>query len=256
MRELPTVSRETGREVLHVSVQVTVPLDRMLAKRVHCVRDEDRCNRQMRKTAGTLFDEIHSECEFYQSAECGVAPLDYQLALLVGVATSAWADQDARLNADLPDVPTREVVAHRCAVHWRSKKTLWKVIAPRAEHYGLRRYGTPVMCVPGLVRRAVKPRGEHSPTLSVGRDGVMVPMRSFREEASMAMPRLFDRGGHRLGMIDLGRIPEAGQRPMTKRLEPLTAVKCENSRGRELGRTGSSDAVGSAPQSVPTPAGW
>jgi hypothetical protein len=111
-------------------------------------------------------------------------------------------------------------VAHRCAVPWRSKKMLWKVVAPRAEHYGLRRYGTPVMCVPGLLLRAAKLRGEHSPTLSVGCDGDMLPMRPCREEASMAMPRLFDRGSHRLGMIDLGRIPEAGQRTMTKRLEP------------------------------------
>jgi hypothetical protein len=72
-----------------------------------------------------------------------------------------------------------------------------------------------------LLRKAYASRGKFRPALVVGRDGVMVPMRPFWEEAATATLSVYDRGGRRLGTVYLGRMPEPGQSTLTEQLTRL-----------------------------------
>jgi hypothetical protein len=58
----------------------------------------------------------------------------------------------------------------------------------------------------------------------VGRDGVMIPMRPFWEEASTATISVYDRSGRRLGTVYLGRMPEPGQGTLTAQLRQLVVA--------------------------------
>jgi len=65
-------------------------------------------------------------------------------------------------------------------------------------------------------------KGRFQPTLSVGRDGVNVPMRHGDwQEGATATVAVLDRGGQRVGTVSLGQMPESGQPTLTA---PLTAL--------------------------------
>jgi hypothetical protein len=73
-----------------------------------------------------------------------------------------------------------------------------------------------------LLKKAEESAGPHRPTLSVGRDGIMVPMRhGAYQEASTGTVSVSDRKGKRLGSVYLGVMPEAGQTTMSDRLTSL-----------------------------------
>jgi len=65
-------------------------------------------------------------------------------------------------------------------------------------------------------------KGRFQPTLSVGRDGVNVPMRhGDGQEGATATVAVWDRRGTRVGTVYLGQRPASGQPTMTA---PLTAL--------------------------------
>ncbi len=58
--------------------------------------------------------------------------------------------------------------------------------------------------------------GRYRPTLSVGRDGIFVPLQQkVWQEGATATVSGLDRRGKRLGTVYLGRMPAAGQGPLT-----------------------------------------
>jgi hypothetical protein len=66
-------------------------------------------------------------------------------------------------------------------------------------------------------------RGRHRPTLSVGRDGIMLPVRHEPKykEGGVATLSVLDRRGRRVGTIYLGQMPEAGQTTLSGELTAL-----------------------------------
>ena len=72
-----------------------------------------------------------------------------------------------------------------------------------------------------LLRQAFASRGRFRPSIVVGRDGVMMPMRPCWEEASAATLSVYDRRGKRLGTVYLGRLPQPGQAAMSDELTRL-----------------------------------
>src|SRR5439155_1322646 len=72
------------------------------------------------------------------------------------------------------------------------------------------------------LRQAEQARGRHRPVLAVGRDGIMIPMRSAGyEEASTATVSVYDRRRRRLGTIYLGQMPQAKQVTLSDLLTQL-----------------------------------
>ncbi len=223
-REVEQLSRELGRQTVEHAYNAVEPSDaRQLPPRVRVGLSEYRRNRKTPRQVATLVGEITLERCIYQAlepGEPGLAPLEQALGIVAGIATPALADEAARLAAELPQRATRETLLARHGVAW-ADGTLRKVVAAMAEHLSPHRHPAQVEQVLTWLAAAAKSRGKHAPTLAVGRDGVMVPMRPCWEEASTATISVYDRAGRRLGTVYLGRMPELGQATLTTQLTQL-----------------------------------
>jgi hypothetical protein len=72
------------------------------------------------------------------------------------------------------------------------------------------------------IEQARAAKGRFRPTLSVGRDGIFVPLRhGIPQEGATATVSVMDRQGKRLGTVYLGRMPESGQGTLTDQLSAL-----------------------------------
>jgi hypothetical protein len=73
------------------------------------------------------------------------------------------------------------------------------------------------------LQQAQDSKGSHRPVLTVGRDGVFVPITkdSKYREAATATVTVLDRRGQRLGTVYLGHMPEPGQGTLTQQLTDL-----------------------------------
>lgn len=217
--------REAGRQTVEFAYNAAEPAGaRQLPPRVQVGSREFRRNRKTNRTVATLFGPIVLNRCIYQAAERGersLAPLDHALGIVAGAATPALADEAARLNADLTQKHTRSVLAARHGVAW-TDGTLRKVVAAMARHFAPERHHAQVQQLVAWLQKAAKCRGKHPPTLAVGRDGVMIPLRPCWEEAACATMSVYDRRGRRLGTVYLGQMPEFGQGTLTDQLSRLT----------------------------------
>jgi hypothetical protein len=221
--QLDGVLREAGRQTLEYACNAAEPPDEPHPPRLRRGRREFRRNRRTPNTIATRFGSIVLERMFYQSVEPGergLAPLERRLGVVAGLATPALADEAARLNADLTQHETLAALKRHYGVHW-SPGTLRRVVQAMAQHYAPWRHEAQVDRLLELLEKADKSRGKHAPTLSGGRDGVIIPMRPCWEEASTATVSVLDRRGRRLGTVYLGRMPQPGQKTMTAQLLAL-----------------------------------
>jgi hypothetical protein len=212
--------REIGRVLAEHTYNAAEPEEKQLPPRVRLGRRQFRRNRKTPRSVATLFGSITLRRCIYQATEAGgksLAPLEHRLGIVVSLATPALADEAARLNADQTQQQTREALQRRHGVHW-SHGSLRKVVAAMAGHYAPRRHEAQVQRVLEMLKLSEKSRGKHPPTLSVGRDGVIIPTRPCWEEASAATVSVLDRRGRRLGTVYLGQMPEPGQGTMTEQL--------------------------------------
>jgi hypothetical protein len=223
-REVETIMRESARQVIEHTVGAIEPEEgRELPARVEVDGQTYRRNRPTPNRIATLFGSVALTRCVYQPTERGakcLSPLEHALGIVAGLATPALADEAARLNAELPQAQTRDVLARRHHVHW-ADGTLRKLVARVAENCAPQRHAAQVARLAELLKKAQKSRGKHRPTLCAGRDGVMIPMRPCWEEAACATVSVHDRAGQRLGTVYLGQMPEFGQAALTGDLEQL-----------------------------------
>jgi len=161
-----------------------------------------------------LFGPIALRRFYYQPLEtCGrcLFPLEIQLGIVTGVATPALADTVARMAADLTQRQTLERLRQQ-GVCWGAR-TLRKVVAAMAEAMSEHRHQAQVECLLGWLTKAAAGKGPRRFLLSVGRDGVMIPIVNSQKykEAAAATVSVLDRWGRRLGTVYLGQMPEAQQ---------------------------------------------
>lgn len=219
---------EVGRSILQVAYNRLEPDDPQQMPQLlrHGLSDYRR-NRKTRTTIATLFGRVCLRRFIYQAVEAGEAgifPLQIALGVTAGQATPALADVVGRLVADLPQQQVLAVLRERYAVCW-SVETLRKVTGSLAEALAPLRQEAQVGYLVGLLDQAAKATKHGRPSLVVGRDGVMIPMRRAWEEASTASLTVYDSTGKRWGTTYLGHMPEAGQETMTQQLtQLLTAV--------------------------------
>lgn len=200
------------------------PDDRqVLPRRLRLGRDEYRRNRRTPHDVSCLFGRLRLNRWVYQAVtagEPGLCPLEQALGVVAGLATPALADVVGRLSAELTQEQTLAVLKERYGVCW-SVGSLRKVTASLAEALTPLTHEAQVGYLVNLLGKASASRGKFRPALVVGRDGVMVPMRPFWEEAATATLSVYDRGGRRLGTVYLGRMPESGQSTLTEQLTRL-----------------------------------
>jgi hypothetical protein len=84
------------------------------------------------------------------------------------------------------------------------------------------REGAQVGQVVRWIEQARDSKGRFRPTLSVGRDGIFVPLRGgVAQEGATATVSVLDRRGKRVGTVYLGQMPESGQGTIT---DPLSGL--------------------------------
>ena len=219
---------EVGRSILQVAYNRLEPEDSQRMPQLLRIGLSDyRRNRKTPTTVATLFGKVSLRRFIYQAVEAGEAgifPLQIALGITAGRATPALADVVGRLLADLPQQHVLAVLRERYGVCW-SVGTLRKVAGSLAEALAPLRQEAQVHYLVGLLDQAANATKRGRPSLVVGRDGVMIPMRCAWEEASTASLTVYDSTGKRWGTTYLGYMPEAGQETMTQHLTRLlTAV--------------------------------
>ena len=183
-----------------------------------------RRNKSPLRNLNCLFGPITLMRYCYQPLEtCGkcLFPLENRLGIVAGVATAALADLVARKAVDL----TQQQVLDQL----RSQHVIWgvgtlrKVTHAMAEMLSPHRQEAQVQQVLGWLSKAAASIGPRRFTISVGRDGVMIPIvkQSHYKEACTATLSVLDRCGGRIGTVYLGQMPEAHQTTLGTELTTL-----------------------------------
>ena len=216
--------RETGREIVDHAYNHAEPAVDDCPPRLQFGRETYRRRDKTPNTLDTLFGPVEIRRCVYECLESGepcVWPLELQLGIVAGRATPALAERIGRWSADHEQDAVRALLQIEQGISC-SVTTLRKVAkAVRDGVVGPGEQARQDRLVE-LLTHADRSTGKHRPTLAVGRDGVMVPIRGQGyQEAATGTVSVHDRRGQRLGTIYLGQMPEPGQHRLTKQMTAL-----------------------------------
>ncbi|MEK6236707.1 MAG: hypothetical protein N2C14_18520 [Planctomycetales bacterium] len=224
--ELQNLLREVGRFIVQETLQRLEPDDpRHMPTRFLWDGEYYRRRRKSpMRNLNCLFGPIALRRCCYQPLETAgrcLFPLQLQLGVVGGVATPALADKTARLSADLTQRQTLDRLRQH-NVRW-GPRTLRKVAAAMAERMSEHRHAAQAERLLAWLAEAEAGKGSRQFVLSVGRDGVMIPIVKSQtyKEAAAATVSVMHRSGKRLGTIYLGQTPEAGQTTISEELTRL-----------------------------------
>jgi hypothetical protein len=149
-------------------------------------------------------------------------PLEERLGLEAQRATPALAERAAWWSVGQTQAQVLALLRRDHGVCW-SVQTLRHVTqrlsAGMAEH----REPAQVAKLQAWLQAAQAAAGPHRPVVSVGRDGVMVPLRHETEyrEAAAGTVSVIDGHGRRVGTVYLGQMPEKGQKTLSRQMTSL-----------------------------------
>jgi hypothetical protein len=127
----------------------------------------------------TLFGTVEVWRRLYEPLERGghsIHPVELRVGVEAGIATLALAERVGRWAADHTQRQVLEMLAEDHYVHWSCtslRKLLLTLSAGRDTH----RHAAQVEHVVRWLEQARASKGQCRPTLSVGRDGIFVPLR-------------------------------------------------------------------------------
>ncbi len=178
-----------------------------------------------KRALDSLFGPLRLRRVRYEPVEAGEAslfPLEMALGIEAGRATAALAERAGHAAATLTQTGVRELLARCHGVHW-SVKTLRKVTAGLSAGLAEHRETAQAAKLVEALQKATASSGPHAPTVSVGRDGVMVPVRGRKDyaEAAAGTVSVLDRRGRRLYTAYLGRMPEKEQKTLSAQMTSL-----------------------------------
>jgi hypothetical protein len=184
-----------------------------------------RTRSKRRYGVATLFGAIALYRIGYEPLEPGlpsIFPLEMCLGLTAGRATPALMERVGPWSAQHTQKTVFQLLQQEHDVRW-SADTLRKVTATLSAALAPLRHEAQVTQVLTWLGNAQKSSGPHKPVLSVGRDGVFVPMRGQKEyrEACTATLAVLDRRGQRVGTVYLGHMPQPGQTTLSSQLTAL-----------------------------------
>jgi hypothetical protein len=178
---------------------------------------------------GTLFGTIQllrfsyePLSEAHDDGHTSFAPLEMCLGIVEGNATPALAERVGRTAASHTQQEVLELLRREHHVQW-STTVLRKVIAAVSQGIAEHLLGAQKKQLLDWLRAADGSKGRHKITLAVGRDGIMLPIRSEKtyKEGAVATLTVYDRRGRRLGTVYLGEMPEAYQTTLSDALTEL-----------------------------------
>jgi hypothetical protein len=177
------------------------------------------------RSLNCLFGPIHLwryRYEAVDTSEPAIFPLEIALGIEVERATPALAESVGQAAAAHTQGGVRELLARYHGVQW-SVTVLRKVTANLSQGLAEHREAAQVAQLVEALRQASKSVGPHPPTVCLGRDGVMVPLRGSQSyaEAATGTVSVLDRRGRRIGTAYLGRMPEKEQQTLSRQLTSL-----------------------------------
>lgn len=200
----------------------------------HTQRDgQDYCRKneksRNRGGIGTLFGRIELHRCLYEplqeardDGQRAFAPLELCLGIVANNATPALAARAGQLSSQHTQEQMRAVLQRDHPVCW-SVQVLRAVAAAVSAGIAPCLRAAQQQRLLQWLAHAHKSRGRHRPTLSVGRDGIMLPIRHepHFKEGAVATISVLDRRGRRVGTIYLGQMPQAQQTTLSTELTAL-----------------------------------
>jgi len=224
-RALSRLLREVGRRIMAWALNRLEPAagDEAPSR----VMFEGRLYRRRRKhphEVGTLFGPVTLWRRLYEPRGRrghAIHPLELRLGIEAGLATPALAERVGHWATDHTQNEVRDIIERDHGVSWSAtslRQLLGSLRAGMAPH----REETQVDRVVRWFEQARASKGRFRPTLSVGRDGIFVPLRGGVAQAgATATVSVLDRRGTRVGTVSLGQRPESGQGTLTDQLTGL-----------------------------------
>jgi len=224
-RELSALLREVGRRIMAWTLNRLEPqADNEAPSRVSF---EGRLYRRRRKhphVVGTLFGPVTLWRRLYEPRGHhgrSIHPLELCLGIEAGLATPALAERVGYWATDHTQHEVLEMVQRDHGVSW-SCTSLRKLLRSLRAGMASYREEAQVERIVGWIEQARASKGHFRPTLSVGRDGIFVPLcGGVAQEGATATVSVLDRRGKRVGTAYLGRMPESGQGTLTDQLTGL-----------------------------------
>jgi hypothetical protein len=224
-KDLRAAFDAAGRALLEEAFHRREPAARdQAAPKVRYHKQTYRLNKRTPAAVATSFGPITLWSWLYlctEDGEPGLHPLHVSLGIGAGGATPLLAERVARAAVEHTQAEVRAWLVREYGLSW-SNDRLRAVV--RDFHRGLAPF-VPALQQARVVRwlaQAETSRGRHRPVLAVGRDGIMLPMRSGGyEEGSTATMSVYDRRRRRLGTVYLGQMPQAKQVALSEALAAL-----------------------------------
>lgn len=188
-----------------------------------------RLNQKTPQQVWTLFGQIRLWRVGYRPSDKSSEPTLFPLAMALGLvqgASPALAERAARLLADsgMTQNQTLKRLKQDHGVGWGVKK-LREVTAAVSEAMAEQRHEVQVEKLLALLEQAWASTGRHKPVLSVGRDGITLPLRqkggNVYQVASTATLTVLDRRGKRRGTVYLAYAPQPEQQQLSQELTRL-----------------------------------
>ena len=223
-RALSRLLREVGRRIMAWALKRLEPEADEAPSRVVF---EGRLYRRRRKhphEVDTLFGPVTLWRRLYEPRGRrgrSIHPLELRLGIEAGLATPALAERVGHWATDHTQNEVREIVERDHGVSW-SCTSLRKLLGCLRVGMAPHREEAQVTQVLRWIEQARASTGRFRPTLSVGRDGIFVPLRGgVAQEGATATVSVLDRRGTRVGTVYLGQMPESGQGTLTDQLTGL-----------------------------------
>jgi hypothetical protein len=223
--ELSALLREVGRRIMAWTLHSLEPEnDDEAPSRMQCEGRLYRRRRRHPRSVATLWGPVRLWRRLYEPLGrkgSAIHPLELRLGIEAGFATPAVAKRVGYWAPDHTQQQGREMLKKDPGVHW-SCPSLRKVL--RSLHRGMvpHRRASQVAQVVSWLDQAGASRGGFRPTLSVGRDGIFVPLlRGVWQEGATATLSVWDRRGKRVGTVYLGHMPEPAQGTLPDQLNAL-----------------------------------
>lgn len=224
-RELSALLREVGRRIMAWTRNRLEPTaDREVPARVALEGRLSRRRRTPPHVVGTLLGPVPLWRRLYEPHGHhgrSIHPLELCLGIEAGLATPALAERVGSWATDHTQPEVLEMVQRAHGISWSCPSLRTRLGRLRA---GLAPYreGAQVARMLGWIEQARASPGRFRPTLSVGRDGILVPLRGgMAQEGATATVSVLDRRGQRVGTVSLGRRPASGQATLTDQLTGL-----------------------------------
>ncbi len=224
-RELHSLLREVGRRIMGWVMNRVEPEQDSDALPVLSFKDRlYRRRRRHQRSISTLFGTVVVWRRLYEPLFGGgrsIHPLEHRLGIEAGLATPALAERVGRWSVDQTQKQVLKIMKEDHGVKWSCtslRKLLWALREGMTPH----RQEAQVEQAMKWLEQARVSKGRYRPTVSVGRDGIFVPLRhGVWQEGATATVSIFDRKGKRLGTLYLGHMPESGQGTLTTQLSAL-----------------------------------